>query len=55
VITVTGKWTRTDPRRQKVAVAWSHGFTDCLTLSADGQRVERVNNVGDSVSFARDR
>jgi hypothetical protein len=55
VVTVTGTWSRTDVRQRKVAIVWSHGFTDYLTLSADGRRLEGVNNVGDPVSFVRDR
>jgi len=55
VVTVGGKWSRTDPQKRVFSIAWNHGFTDVVTLSADGQRLVGINNVGDPVSFVRNK
>jgi tetratricopeptide (TPR) repeat protein len=53
VFNVGGKWTCTDPVKRIFTIVWNHGFTDTMTLSADGQKLEGLNNVGDPVSFVR--
>lgn len=53
IITIGGKWSRTDPKKREFTIVWNHGFTDVITLSADGQRLMGKNNVGDPVSFVR--
>ncbi|MGV8057647.1 MAG: caspase family protein [Smithellaceae bacterium] len=55
VVTIGGKWKCTDPRKRIFSIVWNHGYTDVMTLSADGQRLEGVNNNGDPVSFARNK
>ena len=55
VVTVGGKWSRTDPQKRVFSIAWNHGFTDVVTLSADGQRLVGTNNIGDPVSFIRNK
>jgi hypothetical protein len=55
IVTIGGKWSCTDPRKRIFSIVWNHGFTDVLTLSADGQRLEGVNNDGEPVSFVRNR
>jgi hypothetical protein len=55
VVTVGGKWSCTDPQKRVFSIVWNHGFTDVMTLSADGQRLVGVNNVGDPVSFVRNK
>jgi len=55
IISVGGKWSCTDPGKRLFSIVWNHGFTDMLTLSADGKRLEGVNNVGDPVSFVRSK
>jgi uncharacterized caspase-like protein len=52
---VGGKLTCTDPAKRIFTIVWNHGFTDTMTLSADGQRLEGLNNVGDPVSFVRNK
>jgi TolB-like protein len=53
IVSIAGKWTCTDPHKRQFSIAWNHGFTDMLTLSADGRRLEGVNNIGDPVAFVR--
>jgi hypothetical protein len=53
IITIGGKWSRTDPKKREFTIVWNHGFTDVMTLSADGQRLMGKNSVGDPVSFVR--
>lgn len=53
IITIGGKWSRTDPKKREFTIVWNHGYTDVMTLSADGQRLTGRNNVGDPVSFMR--
>jgi hypothetical protein len=53
VFNIGGKWTCTDPVKRIFTIVWNHGFTDTMTLSADGQKLEGLNNVGDPVSFVR--
>ena len=55
VVTIKGKWSCTDPQKRVFSIYWDIGFTDVLTLSADGQRLVGVNNVGDPVSFVRNK
>jgi len=55
VVTVGGNWSCTDPQKRIFSIVWNHGFTDIMTLSADGQRLVGVNNVGDPVSFVRNK
>jgi len=55
IVSVGGKWSCTDPRKRLFSIVWNHGFTDMLTLSADGQKLEGVNNNGDPVSFMRNK
>ena len=55
IVTVGGKWSRPDPQKRVFSIAWNHGFTDVMTLSADGQRLVGVNNLGDPVSFVRNK
>ena len=52
---VGGRWTCTDPIKRIFTIVWNHGFTDTMTLSADGQKLEGLNNVGDPVSFVRNK
>ena len=42
----TLSWTLADAAQSTYALVWSHGFTDTAILSADGNSVEVVNNVG---------
>lgn len=53
IVTIGCKWSRTDPKKREFTLIWNHGFTDVMTLSADGQRLIGKNNVGDPVSFVR--
>jgi len=53
IVTIGGKWNRTDPEKREFTIVWNHGFTDVLTLSEDGSRLMGKNNVGDPVSFVR--
>jgi len=55
IVTVGGKWSRPDPQKRVFSIAWNHGFTDVMTLSADGQRLVGINNIGDPVSFVRNK
>ncbi|MEI7611582.1 MAG: caspase family protein [Betaproteobacteria bacterium] len=55
VVTIGGKWSRTDPQKRVFSIVWNHGFTDVMTLSADGQRLVGINNIGDPVSFVRNK
>lgn len=55
LITIGGKWKCTDSRKRSFSIIWNHGFTDMMTLSADGQRLEGVNDRGDPVSFSRNK
>ncbi len=55
IVTVGGKWSRPDPQKRVFSITWNHGFTDVMTLSADGQRLVGVNNIGDPVSFVRNK
>jgi hypothetical protein len=55
VISVGGKWSCIDPHKRKFSIVWNHGYTDVMTLSADGQKLEGVNDSGDPVSFVRDK
>lgn len=53
IVTIGCKWSRTDPKKREFTLIWNHGFTDVMTLSADGQRLIGKNNAGDPVSFVR--
>ncbi len=53
VVTIGGKWSRTDPKKREFTLVWNHGYTDVVTLSPDGQRLMGKNNVGDPVAFVR--
>lgn len=53
IVTIGCRWSRTDPKKREFVMVWNHGFTDVITLSADGQRLFGKNNVGDPVSFVR--
>jgi tetratricopeptide (TPR) repeat protein len=55
IVSIGGKWSCTDPHKRLFSIVWNHGFTDVLTLSADGQKLEGVNNIGDPVSFVRNK
>ncbi|HQN25596.1 MAG TPA: caspase family protein [Syntrophales bacterium] len=55
IITVSGKWSCKDPRKRIFSIVWNHGFTDVMTLSPDGQKLEGINNIGDPVSFVRNK
>jgi uncharacterized caspase-like protein len=55
IVTIGGKWSCTDPLKRIFSIVWNHGFTDVMTLSADGQKLEGVNNDGDPVAFVRSR
>ena len=55
VVSIGGKWSCTDPRKRIFSIVWNHGYTDVMTLSADGQKLEGVNDIGDPVSFVRDK
>lgn len=55
IVSVGGTWRCIDPGKRLFAITWNHGFTDTVTLSADGQKLEGVNNVGDPVSFMRNK
>lgn len=55
IVTIGCKWSRTDPKRREFAIVWNHGFTDSMTLSADGRRLIGKNNVGDPVAFVRSK
>lgn len=53
IVSIGCKWSRTDPKKREFTIVWNHGYTDVMTLSADGQRLMGKNNVGDPVSFVR--
>lgn len=53
IVTISGKWSCTDIKKRIFSIVWDHGYTDTVTLSLDGQRLEGVNNNGDPVSFVR--
>lgn len=53
VVTIGGKWSRSDAKKQEFTIVWNHGYTDTMMLSPDGQRLMGKNNVGDPVSFVR--
>ena len=55
IVTIGCKWTFTDPAKREFTLVWNHGYTDVVTLTADGQRLIGKNNVGDPVSFARNK
>lgn len=55
IISVGGIWTCRNPRKRIFSIAWNHGFTDVMTLSPDGQKLEGINNVGDPVCFVRNK
>jgi uncharacterized caspase-like protein len=53
IITIGCKWHRPDPKKRDFTLVWNHGFTDLVTLSADGQRLIGKNTGGEPVSFSR--
>ena len=55
IVTIGCKWTLTDPAKREFTLVWNHGYTDVVTLTADGQRLIGKNNVGTPVSFVRDK
>ncbi len=55
IITIGCRWSRTDAGKREFTMVWNHGFTDVMILSADGQRLIGKNNLGDPVSFVRNR
>ena len=42
----TLQWTLTDPVARVYVLRWSHGYTDTVTLAADGASLTAVNNTG---------
>ena len=55
IITIGCKWSLSDPNKREFTLVWNHGYTDVVNLSADGQRLIGKNNVGDPVSFVRNK
>lgn len=55
IVTIGCKWSLTDPAKREFTLAWNHGYTDVVNLSADGQRLIGKNNVGDPVAFVRNK
>lgn len=47
---VTGQWSCTEG---KVVIVWSHGYTDRLSMSADGKSLTGKNQTGAVISFSR--
>ena len=47
---ITGRWSCNDG---KVIIVWSHGYTDRLSMSADGQSLTGKNQTGAAVSLSR--
>jgi tetratricopeptide (TPR) repeat protein len=43
---LTGNWRLADSSGRRYTLIWSHGYTDTLTLSPDGLRLEGTNNKG---------
>ena len=55
IVTIGCKWSLSDPAKREFTFVWNHGYTDIVTLTADGQRLTGKNNVGDPVSFVRNK
>lgn len=55
IVTIGCKWSFSDPAKREFTLVWNHGYTDVVTLTADGQRLIGKNNVGDPVSFVRNK
>jgi len=47
---ITGQWLCTDG---KVVIVWSHGYTDRLSMSADGKSLTGKNQTGAAVTLSR--
>jgi hypothetical protein len=54
VFNATGRWECLDPAARSLKISWSTGFTDFLTLAADGQRMEGKNHLGMAVWAQRE-
>jgi hypothetical protein len=48
---LTGRWTCNESG--DITIVWSHGYTDRLALSADGQRLTGTNNRNEAVTAER--
>ena len=53
LITIGGKWKCIDRHKRIFSIVWNHGYTDTMTLSADGRRLSGVNDSGGPVAFSR--
>lgn len=52
-VTVSGTWKCTNALLRKFEILWEHGFTDYLTLSEDGNKLEGKNNEDSSIIMSR--
>ena len=50
---LTATWTLADPAARRYTIVWSHGYTDDLTLAADGSRLEGKNSRGAAITATR--